>query len=99
MAALTASNGIVTISNTTDTFSPSGGTGSFLPASLVLYGSVVGQLVLKDADGVILLELGIGTIKTSVTLDGHFFAGIRPWKSPIKASTCTAGLRLHLNGC
>lgn len=97
MAALVASNGVITINNTTDTFTmPQGAGGQLQPQSAIFYGSAVSQLVLVDADGVVQLELGIGVAQTSQVLDGHFFAGIRPWKTPIKATTCTAGGRLRL---
>ena len=97
MAALVMSNGVITISNTTDTFTmPQGAGALLLPQSASFYGSAVSQLVLVDADGVVQLELGVGVAKTNEVLDGHFFAGMRPWKTPIKATTCTAGGRLRL---
>ena len=104
MAALVSSNAIVTIANTTDTFTAPGygsslgnSTGAIMqPQAVVLYGSAVSQCVLVDADGVVLLELGVGTAKTAVTLDAHFFAGQRPWKTPIHCTTLTAGARLRV---
>ncbi len=97
MAALTGTNGVLTIANTTDTYtSPVGAGNPFLPVSALLYASAVSQLVLVDADGVVVLELGVGTAQTGLIIDHHFFEGIRPWKTPIQATTCTAGARLRL---
>ena len=104
MAALVSSNGIVTIINTTDTFTAPGygsslgnSTGAIMqPQAVSLYGSAVSQLVLVDADGVVLLEAGVGTAKTHAIWDSHFFAGQRPWKTPIHCTTLTAGARLRI---
>ena len=96
MAALVPSNGIVKITNTTDTFTAPNGSVTVNPRAAILYGSAVSQFVLKDADGIVLLEMGIGTAKTHQMLDEHFFSGMRPWKTPLQASTCTAGARFYL---
>lgn len=90
-------NGILTFLNTTNVFTPvDGGSAMLNPRSLTFYGSAVSQLVMVDADGVTILELGVGVAKTHVSLDGHFFSGIRPWKCPIKCTTLTAGSRVRI---
>lgn len=96
MAALTGTNGVLLIANTTDTFTPSdGGSKMFQPQAADFYGSAASHLILNDADGVTVLELGVAAGQ-SVALDAHYFVGLRPWKCPIKAATLTAGGRLRL---
>ena len=96
MSALTGTNGIVTISNTTDTFTPvDGGAKMFSPQAADFYGSVAAKLVLQDADGVTVMEMGVAA-GACIMVDAHWFGGIRPWKCPIKASTLTSGGRLRL---
>jgi len=91
MAALTGTNGVLRITNTTDTFTPSGNAAPvFLPQNLVFTASVAGHVILQDADGVTLIEL-YAAAQASVVLDNHFFMGMRPWKCPIKCSTFTGG--------
>lgn len=100
MAALISTNGILTISNTTDTY---GGTSTtplmIKPVGLVWSNSLTAgaRLVLQDADGVTIVELTNEAAKATGVLDEHFFAGMRPWKGPIKASVLTSGtVRLYL---
>jgi hypothetical protein len=98
MAALTGTNGVLTIANTTDTFTkPSGSGQTFQPQAALFNASAAGHLILTDADGVTVLELYAGA-SASVALDAHFFVGMRPWKTPIKAGTLTGGgsIRLYM---
>jgi hypothetical protein len=99
MSALTGTNGILTIANTTDTYGTAGGTGStpgnVQPQALSYVCSVAGHLVLTDADGVTVMELYSGAL-SSKEVDAHFFAGIRPWKAPIKAGTLTVGTKVRI---
>jgi len=91
MAALVATNGILTIANTTDTFTPTdGGAKMVQPQALSFTASAAGHLVLTDADGVTVMELYAAAL-SSKEVDAHFFMGIRPWKCPIKAGTLTGG--------
>ena len=96
MSALTGSNGILTISNTTDTY---GGTttepANVQPQSLSYVCSVAGHLVLQDANGVTVLEL-YAAAQTSKEIDYHYFQFMRPWKAPIKASTLTVGTKVRI---
>jgi hypothetical protein len=99
MSALTGTNGVLTISNTTDTYgtAKAAGTepGNVQPQALSYICSVAGHLILTDADGVTVLELYSGAL-SSKELDAHFFAGIRPWKAPIKAGTLTVGTKVRI---
>jgi hypothetical protein len=103
MGALVASNGIITIANTTDTFTqPVGGssltpqTGALLqPQAAILTASAATHAILVDADGVVLLDLQAAAL-SNVALDNHFFMGIRPYKTPIKCSTLTGGGKLRI---
>ena len=91
MAALTGTNGVITISNTTDTYtSPSGSGWLFIPTVASVYFSAAGRFILQDADGVTQMDIASGA-GTTVPLDAHNFQGRRPWKTPIKASTLTGG--------
>ena len=91
MAALSTTNGILTIANTTDTFTSGAGAGyGIVPQALSFTASAAGHLVLTDADGVTVLELYAAAL-SSKEIDNHFFAGIRPWKTPIKAGTLSGG--------
>jgi len=91
MSALVATNGILTIANTTDTY---GGTvttpANCQPQALSFTASAAGHLILTDADGVTVFEAYAGA-GSSKEVDAHFFMGIRPWKCPIKAGTLTGG--------
>jgi len=97
MAALVGTNGVVTIVNTTDTFTVQGSPNAtlFQPQAASLYASAATHLILVDADGVVILEAGVAAL-TSKEWDNHFFAGLRPFKTPIHATTLTAGGRLRL---
>ena len=100
MAALTASAGIVTISNTTDTYSPySSGTPRFLPVGVIATFSVAGRIILQDANGVTLLDI-TGAANSTQWLDEHFFQrGIAMWTAPVKcAGTFPGGGKLRLYG-
>jgi len=91
MAALTGTNGVITIANTTDTYtSPAGAGYGFIPVAASVFFSAAGKFILTDADSVKQLEVASGA-GTSVILDNHNFAGRRPWKTPIKAATLTGG--------
>lgn len=98
MAALVASNGVLTILNTTDTFSAPGALASgqlFQPQALVFTASTAGHLIMTDADGVTVLELYAAAL-SSVQLDSHFFMGMRPWKTPVKAGTLAGGGKVRI---
>ena len=102
MAALSASNGIVTIANTTDTFTQQSQSNSFGPAvglmqpqAVILTSSAASHAILTDADGVVLLDLYAAATSNN-ELDGHYFMGIRPWKTPIKCTTLTGGGKLRI---
>jgi len=99
MAALTASAGIVTISNTTDTYTPVTSTPRFLPVAALATFSVAGRIILQDANGVTLLDITGGTNSTQ-WLDDHFFQrGIALWVAPVKcAGTFPGGGKLRLYG-
>jgi hypothetical protein len=103
MGALNASNGIITIANTTDTFTqqsqgsslgPQTG-GLLTPQAMILTASAASHAILVDADGVVLADL-FAPVSGNALLDGHFFAGIRPYKTPIKCSTLTGGGKLRI---
>jgi len=96
MAALNMSGGIVTITNTTDTFTHSKGSGySVLPESASFWCSAAGHLILTDANGVVVLEMSAAAGAVDWR-DSHFFNGIRPWVTPIKATTLSGGGKLRL---
>ena len=99
MAALTASAGIVTISNTTDTYTPVTTTPRFLPVAALATFSVAGRIILQDASGVTLLDI-TGATNTTVHIDDHFFQrGIALWVAPVKcAGTFPGGGKLRLYG-
>ena len=99
MAALTATNGIVTIANTTDTYTSGTADNRFLPAAAVMTFSTTGRMVLTDKDGAVLLDL-TAPANTTVPLDAHYFQkGMSLWKSPIKCTgTFPAGGKLRLYG-
>jgi hypothetical protein len=90
---------MLTIANTTDTFTAPGGasTGNpFQPQTLYFTSSTAGHMVLVDADNVVQCELYAAAL-SSKELDGHFFMGIRPWKTPIKLSVLTGGGKVRIN--
>ena len=97
MAALVASNGVLTISNTTDTFTAPGDSVGhpFQPQAALFTASAAGHVVLQDADGITMLEL-YAAASGSVVVDQHFFIGLRPFKTPIKCSVFTGGGKLRL---
>jgi hypothetical protein len=96
MSAIVPSNGVLTFTASTQTFTPvDGGAKMFQAQALNYYGSAASHLVLKDTDGVTLLELGIAAV-SSKELDAHYFVGLRPWKCPIQPTTITAGSRLRI---
>ena len=103
MAALNASNGIITIANSTDTFTQQSVGSSLAPQSgfllqpqaVILTPSAASHAILTDADGVVLLDL-YAAASANNELDGHYFLGIRPWKTPIKCSTLTGGGKLRI---
>ncbi len=98
MAALVATNGILTIQNTTDTFTPNdGGANRVLPVAAILTSSAASHCVLQDAQGVTILDL-YAAATANTLLDSHFFHGMTPWKAPIKCSTLTGGGKLRLYG-
>ena len=98
MAALVPSNGVLTISNTSDTFTAPGDSVGhpFLPQAMNVYASAATHVVIQDADGITMLELGVAAAQ-SKELDNHYFVGLRPWKTPIKCSTLTAGGRVRIH--
>jgi len=97
MAALTGTNGMLTIANTTDTFGVAapGTPSEFLPRNLILTASGAGNAIIVDADGVILMNLYVPSGQ-SLIIDEHFFMGMRPWKCPIKCSTLTNNGRVRM---
>jgi hypothetical protein len=94
MGAIVPTNGVLTFSASTQTFTPvDGGAAVFIPQNLMWSGASQGaHLIVQDAAGVTMLEIynpnaGSG----SVWLESHFFMGMRPWKCPIKCQTLTSG--------
>jgi hypothetical protein len=97
MAALIPTNGVLTISNSTDTFTaPGDSVGKpFSPRAASFTASAAGHVILQDADGVTMLEL-YAAATSSKEIDNHFFANLRPFKTPIKCSVFTGGGKLRL---
>lgn len=98
MAAVLPTNGILTITATTQTFMPVGPYGHVQPVALnwSAIPSAGGSCIIEDADGNTVLELTAGAGEGDKTLDSHFFAFLLPWKGPIAATTLATGSSLRI---
>jgi len=107
MAAKTPSNGRVVLScSAGDTFTPEANEQSsiavltedvFQPQALIYAGATgASKGGFTDADGVTMCYLSVGSAGQTVTLDKHFWGGIRPIKGPITAFGSSGYLFIYI---
>ena len=90
------SAGIATFLNTTATFTHALGAGyAAIPFAASFYCSAAGHAILTDQNGVVVLEMAASAGMVDWR-DSHFFKDIRPWLTPLKATTLSGGGKLRL---
>lgn len=98
MAAVTATQGIVTVTISGNTFLPVGPHAHVRPQAFLWYGAGTAgaTCVVTDVDGNEVLKLTCGSVGETTALGKEFFAGLLPWRGALTFAFGSGAVKLYV---